>query len=149
MSINKYSCLFMGSICLEKFFPPFHSKPVFLFFSEMSLLYTTYGCVLFFNPLCYSMSSDGAMRPFTFNVNNERYLLFPVIVIPLLFSLTYSLFTSLLDQKGLFFFYSFIHMCTHCLGHFCSLTPVPSFSPPTLLASRQNLFCPFPNFVEE
>jgi hypothetical protein len=45
----------------------------------------------------------GALRPSTFGVNIERYLLFPVIFIPLLFTFTYSLFTSLLGQKGLSF----------------------------------------------
>jgi hypothetical protein len=45
----------------------------------------------------------GAFRPFTFTVKVARCLLFPVIFIPLLFSFTYSLFTGLLAQKGLFF----------------------------------------------
>jgi hypothetical protein len=30
----------------------------------------------------------------------------------------------------LFFFFSFIHMCIHCLGHFSLPAPHPSFSPP-------------------
>jgi hypothetical protein len=33
------------------------------------------------------------------------------------------------------FFYSFIHMCIHCLGHLFPLPPSPSLSPATLLAS--------------
>jgi hypothetical protein len=38
-----------------------------------------------------------------------------------------------------FFYYSFIHMCLHCLGHFSLLPP----SPPSPPASRQNQFCAF------
>jgi hypothetical protein len=38
-------------------------------------------------------------------------------------------------------FFSFIHMCIHCLGHFSPMT-----SPLTLLTSRQNLFCPLLQF---
>jgi hypothetical protein len=57
----------------------------------------------FFNPICYSISLIGALKPFTFSVKIEKYLLFLVIFIPLLFSFTYSLFTGLLAQKGLFF----------------------------------------------
>jgi hypothetical protein len=45
----------------------------------------------------------GALGPFTFSVSIERCLLFPVIFVPLLFSFSYSLFTDLLAQKGLFF----------------------------------------------
>jgi hypothetical protein len=26
--------------------------------------------------------------------------------------------------------YSFMHMCIHCLGHFSTLPPIPSLSPP-------------------
>jgi hypothetical protein len=50
----------MGSICLENFFPAFDFKPVFiyLFFGETNLLPATYGWVLFFNLICYSMSFD-------------------------------------------------------------------------------------------
>jgi hypothetical protein len=29
-----------------------------------------------------------------------------------------------------YLFYSFIHMCIHCLGHFSTLTPTLIFSPP-------------------
>jgi hypothetical protein len=45
----------------------------------------------------------GALRPFTFSVNIERYLLFPVIFLCLLFSFTHSLFIGMLAQKDLFF----------------------------------------------
>jgi hypothetical protein len=56
----------------------------------------------------------GALRPFTFSVNIERCLLFSVSVIPPLFSFTYSLFTGLLSQKGLFFLeYSFLTLVSH------------------------------------
>jgi hypothetical protein len=44
-----------------------------------------------------------ALRPFTFSVKIDRCLLFPVIFILLFFSFTYSLFTCLLAQVGLFF----------------------------------------------
>jgi hypothetical protein len=40
--------------------------------------------------------------------------------------------------------YSFIHMCVQSLGHLSPL-PLPSL-PPTLLTSRQNLFCPLLQF---
>jgi hypothetical protein len=39
----------------------------------------------------------GTLRPFTFSVNIERCLLFPVILVSLLFSFTYSLFICLLE----------------------------------------------------
>jgi hypothetical protein len=39
-----------------------------------------------------------------------------------------------------FIFYSFIHMCIHCLGHFSSLPPITTSCPLTL---KQNLFCPY------
>jgi hypothetical protein len=29
------------------------------------------------------------------------------------------------------YFYSFIHTCTHCLGHYSALSPTTSLSPPT------------------
>jgi hypothetical protein len=44
------------------------------------------------------------------------------------------------------FFYSFIHMCIHCLGHFSPLYPTLSLSQHPHLASRQSLFCPFIQF---
>jgi hypothetical protein len=43
------------------------------------------------------------------------------------------------------FFYSFIHMCTYCLGHFSLLSPPHSLCP-IPLAPRQNLLCPFFQF---
>jgi hypothetical protein len=46
---------------------------------------------------------------------------------------------------ALFFLYSFIHICIHCLGHFSPL-PLTLPSPHHPLASRQNLFCPFLQF---
>jgi hypothetical protein len=45
----------------------------------------------------------GALRPFIFNVNIERCLLFSVTFISLLFSFTYFLLAGLLVQKDLFF----------------------------------------------
>jgi hypothetical protein len=33
-----------------------------------------------------------------------------------------------LNIRVLFFFYSFIHMCIHCLGHFSLLSPTPTTS---------------------
>jgi hypothetical protein len=39
-------------------------------------------------------------------------------------------------------FFSFIHMCIQCLGHFSPL-PLPPPSPPYTLATRQKLFCPY------
>jgi hypothetical protein len=44
-------------------------------------------------------------------------------------------------DKFLGIFYSFIHMCIHCLGRFSPLSPAPSFSPQHSLASRHNLSC--------
>jgi hypothetical protein len=47
------------------------------------------------------------------------------------------------------FYYSFIHMCVHCLGHFSSLPPSPTLSLP--LASLPGRTCSalISNFVEE
>jgi hypothetical protein len=45
----------------------------------------------------------GALRPFTFNVNIERCLLFPMIFVSPFCTFTYSLVTILLGQKGLYF----------------------------------------------
>jgi hypothetical protein len=38
------------------------------------------------------------------------------------------------------FFYSFIHMCIHCLGHFSTLPPSYILSPPPPLSSRLGLW---------
>jgi hypothetical protein len=68
----------------------------------------------------------GALRPFTFSVNIEKCLLFPVIFVSLLFSFTYSLFIGLLVQKGLFFLESTCltvvssSICISPLSIFCS-----------------------------
>jgi hypothetical protein len=51
--------------------------------------------------------------------------------------------SPLLLKNHSFFYYSFIHMCIHCLGHFSLLPLPPPSTPPT---SRQNLFCTFPQF---
>jgi hypothetical protein len=67
----------------------------------------------------------GALMPFTFSVNIERCFLFPVILVSLLFSFTYSLFICLLAQKGLFFLESFCltlvysSICKSPLSIFC------------------------------
>jgi hypothetical protein len=45
----------------------------------------------------------GTLRWFKFSVKIERCLLFPVILVSLMFNFTYSLFVCLLAQKGLFF----------------------------------------------
>jgi hypothetical protein len=47
------------------------------------------------------------------------------------------------SQSSFFYYYSFIHMCIHCLGHFSLLPLPPPSSPPP---SRQNLFCAFLQF---
>jgi hypothetical protein len=68
----------------------------------------------------------GALRPFTFSVNIERYLLFPVIFLCLLFSFTHSLFIGMLAQKDLFFLESTCltlvssSICKNPLSIFCS-----------------------------
>jgi hypothetical protein len=48
-----------------------------------------------------------------------------------------------------YFFYSFIHMCIHCLGHFSTLLPSPTLSP--LLPSVPGRSCSalITNFVVE
>jgi hypothetical protein len=71
----------------------------------------------------------GLLRPFTFSVNIERCLLFPVIFVSLLF-------TRLLAQKGLFFLESSCltlvssSVCKSPLSIFCSagLVVANSFS---------------------
>jgi hypothetical protein len=56
---------------------------------------------------------------------------------------TTLLFWFLVDIFFFLFIYSYVHML---FGHFSPLPPTPfstpSLSPPPLLASRQNLFCP-------
>jgi hypothetical protein len=61
-----------------------------------------------------------------------------------LFILTNKDFTEFISPKtylNLFFFYSFIHMCIHCLGHFSILPLSLTLSPPNLklLMSRSLL----------
>jgi hypothetical protein len=36
------------------------------------------------------------------------------------------------------FYYSFIHMCVHCLGHFSSLPPAVTLSSPPCFKAEQN-----------
>jgi hypothetical protein len=76
------------------------------------------------------------LRPFTFSVTIEKCLLFPVTFVSLLFSFTYSLFTGLLGQRGLFFLESACpalvssSICKTPLSIFCSagLVVANSFS---------------------
>jgi hypothetical protein len=55
----------------------------------------------------------------------------------------------------IFYFFSFIHMCIQCLGHFSPLPPTPSLTrlplplPPTLSLPGRNYFALISNFVEE
>jgi hypothetical protein len=119
----------MGSI-LENFFPSFDSKPVFFFFFFNSVRWVSckqhmvgFSFLTQFAVLCLLI---GVLRPFTFIVNIETCLLFPVILVPLLFSFTYSLFSALLAQKGLFFLESSCltlvssSTCESPLSVFCS-----------------------------
>jgi hypothetical protein len=48
-----------------------------------------------------------------------------------------------------FYYYSFIHMCIHCLGHFCPLPPSLTLSPfpPSVPGRSCSAF--ITNFVEE
>jgi hypothetical protein len=85
-----------------------------------------YGWVLFFNPICYSVSLDWGIEAISFSVGTEKCVLFPVIFVSPLFSFTYSLFTGLLAQKGLFFLESTCltlvssSVCKSPLSIFCS-----------------------------
>jgi hypothetical protein len=60
-------------------------------------------CFVFLTQFAILCLLIGALRPFTFRVNIERYLLLSAIFVSLLFSFTYSLFICLLAQKGLFY----------------------------------------------
>jgi hypothetical protein len=116
-----------GSTCLENFFPLFHSKSVFIFFqldeSFVSNIWLGIVFLIQFVILCLLI---GSLKPFTFIINIERCLLFPVIFVSLLFSFTYSLFTDLLAQKCLFFLESTwitlvsSSICKSPLSIFCS-----------------------------
>jgi hypothetical protein len=137
MNEYSYSCLYMGSICLENFFPPFDSKPGLLFFSVrwVSCKQHMVGSYFLtqFAILCLLI---GVLRSITFSVNFDRCLLFPVSFVPLLFSFTYSLFICLLAQKALFFLESSCltlvssSICKSPLSIFCStdLVVTNSFS---------------------
>jgi hypothetical protein len=126
----------MGFICLENFFQPLTLSQC-LFFSVRWVSckqHMVVSCFLTqFAILCLLI---GALRPFTFSVNIERCLLFPVILVSLLFSFTYSLFICLLAQKCLFFLESsylclvFSSVCKSPLSIFCSagLVVTNSFS---------------------
>jgi hypothetical protein len=46
-------------------------------------------------------------------------------------------------------FYSFIHVCIHCLGDFSSLLPAPSLSPPPPMLPGRTCSALSSNFVEE
>jgi hypothetical protein len=46
-------------------------------------------------------------------------------------------------------FYSFIHMCVHCLGHFSPLPPAPTLSSPTPSLPGRTCSALISNFVEE
>jgi hypothetical protein len=47
------------------------------------------------------------------------------------------------------YFYSFIHMCMHCLDHFCPLSPAPTLSPYTNSLQGRTCSALIPNIVEE
>jgi hypothetical protein len=49
----------------------------------------------------------------------------------------------------LFFNFSFIHVCIHCLGHTSSLAPTTSLFPQPLLLPGRTCSALFSNFVEE
>jgi hypothetical protein len=48
-----------------------------------------------------------------------------------------------------FFFYLFIHICIHCLGHFSLLLPAPSLSPHAISLPGRICSALISNFVEE
>jgi hypothetical protein len=47
-----------------------------------------------------------------------------------------------------FFYYSFIHMCIHCLGHFSPLPPSPTLFPPSPPSSRQSCSAFITSFIQ-
>jgi hypothetical protein len=110
----------------------------FSFFQWNEFLINLIWLGLAFNPSYYFMSFDWVLRPFTFifSVKFERWLLFPVLFVPLLFHFTYSFLTGLLAQKGLFFLeYSCLTLaspsiCKSSSSIFCSagLVVANSFS---------------------
>jgi hypothetical protein len=46
-------------------------------------------------------------------------------------------------------FYSFTHMCIHCLGHFSPLSTTPFLAPPTPLFTGRTCSALISNFVEK
>ena len=50
---NGYSCVFLGTICLENCFPDLYSEVVFVFETEVCFLYAAKFWVLY--PICSSM----------------------------------------------------------------------------------------------
>jgi hypothetical protein len=58
---------------------------------------------------------------------------------------------SKVKRLYLFIFYSFIHMCIHCLGHFSPLPPAPPPPSPSHLPLMPGRICSplISNFVEE
>jgi hypothetical protein len=73
-----YSCLFIGSICLENFFPSFDSKPVFIFSVKWVSCKQHMVGSYFLTQFALLWLLIEALRPFTFSVNIERCL-FPVM----------------------------------------------------------------------
>jgi hypothetical protein len=97
-----YSCLFMGS--LGKRFSTLWLWASVYFFSVIWV--SCKQCMVgssFLIQFAILYLFIGALRPFTFSVGIERWLLFLVTFVSLLFSFTYFLFNGLLAQKGLFF----------------------------------------------
>jgi hypothetical protein len=99
-----YSCVLMGSICLQNLFSVFDSKPVFIFAVRWVFYKQHMVRSCFLTQFATLFLLIGALSPFIFSVNIERDL-FPVILVSLLFSFTYSLFVCLLKRV-----YSFLSL---------------------------------------
>jgi hypothetical protein len=87
---------------MENILPSFHSKPMFVFESEVQLFVSNKWSVLFFFGSCFLIQSTslclsiGQLRPLTFEVIIEGYVVIPVILLLLEWLiLSYSSFAYL------------------------------------------------------
>jgi hypothetical protein len=128
----------MGSICLEKFFPPFDSKPVFIFSLRCVSCkqYKVGSCFLTqVAVLCLLIAAWGHWHSVLILRSMWCFSSF-LFLWYLLF--TYSLFTSLLGQKELFFLAS---SCLTLISSSVCKSPLSIFFSTGLVVMDSFHFC--------